>query len=354
VARLVLALLTSLAGLLLSLPVLLLGLPFWVMSAGVAFFARLTEPRLAERDELMQFDPVLGWKPRANVNTHYLIPRDDIYPIQTDAFGWPGRQALSDSELVVIGDSFAYGYGSRKGESFADMAPEVRIKSIACPGYDPVQEVLLLRELGDRLRGKLVVWFMYPENDLPDLTRPQWRQYRKPFVRRSATTGEWEVVSDHVRPGSWRPSIERDNFAAFAQLCLPGPLADRCYSACAYLLGEAAEICRGVEATLVVFTIPNVNQLEPSGRRRFASLTTDPRAFDAHYPDRQLGEICAKHGVPFVSGMTRFEPRDYKRFERFHWTPSGNRKVARLLHQLRDDWRLGHLGARAGGSIPSR
>jgi hypothetical protein len=32
--------------------------------------------------------------------------------------------------------------------------------------------------------------------------------------------------------------------------------------------------------------------------------------------------------------MTRFEPSDYKRFERFHWTPSGNRKVADLLREL--------------------
>ena len=346
-ARLVLALLTSLAGLLLALPVLVLGLPFWLMSAGVALLARLTEPRVATRDELMQFDPVLGWKPRANVSAHYLIPRDDIYPIVTDASGWPGRRTVSESEVVVIGDSFAYGYGSRKGESFTDLASDVTIKPVACPGYDPVQEVLLLRQLGEALRGKLVVWFVYPENDLPDLTRPHWRRYRKPFLRRSPATGEWEVVSDHLRPGPWRPSVERNNFQAFAQLCTPGPIADRCYSACTFLIEEAAEVCRRADATLIVFTIPNVNQLEPSGRRWLASLTADARAFDVNYPDRRLSEICEKHGISFVSGMTRFEPSDYKRFERFHWTPSGNRKVARLLRQLRDDWRREHeAGAR--------
>lgn len=336
--RLVLALLAALAGLLLTVPVLLLGLPFWVMSAWVARFARLTEPRLAPRNELMQFDPVLGWKPRENLDAHYSIPRDDIYPIVTDAAGWPGRRRLEDSEIVVVGDSFAYGYGARAGESYAEVDPELTIKAVACPGYDLVQEMLLIRQLGDRLAGKLVLWFVYPENDLPDNLRPQWRQYRKPFVRRSPRTGAWEVVSEHLRPGRWRHSLERDNMTFLAQLCTPGPLADHCYSACAFLVEEAAELCRKVGATLVIFTIPNVNQLEASGRRRLATLSGDPGAFDAHYPDRRLAEICEKVGVAFIPGTTRLQAEDYKRFERFHWTPSGNRKVARLLREVRDAW----------------
>lgn len=334
--RLVLALLTSLAGLLLTLPILVLGLPFWLMSAWVALFARLTEPRLAARHELMQFDPVLGWKPRENLDAHYLIPRDDIYPIVTDAAGWPGRASLDDSDVVVVGDSFAYGYGARAGESYAEVDPGLRVKAVACPGYDLLQEMLLLRQLGDSLAGKLVLWFVYPENDLPDILRPQWREYRKPFVRRSARTGTWEVVADHLRPGRWRHSVERDNFRVFAQLCTPGPLADHCYSACAFLLEEAAELCRRVDATLVVFSIPNVNQLEASGRRRLAALSSDPGAFDAHYPDRRLAEMCDKAGVRFIPGMSRLQPEDYKRFERFHWTASGHRKVARLLREVRD------------------
>jgi hypothetical protein len=326
--------LTSLAGLILTLPVVLLGLPFWLMSWAVDLFARLTEPRVAARGELMRFDPVLGWKTRENLDEHYLVKRDDIYPIVTDSSGWPGRRTLKDSEIVVVGDSFAYGYGARKGESFAELDPELKIKAVACPGYDLVQELLLLRQLGDQLDGKLVVWFIYPENDLPDLLRPQVDGHRKPFVRKTPTTGEWEIVSGHLRPEPWRPSIERNNFRAFANICVFGPQSDRCYSACEFLLQEAADLCRRVGAKLIVFTIPNVKQLDSAGRRYLGSQLEDPSRFDARYPDRRLSAVCEKLGVPFIPGMDHLKAVDYKRFEQFHWTPAGHRKVARLLREI--------------------
>jgi hypothetical protein len=267
--RLVIAALSGFVGLLLVLPVLVLAFPFVAMAYWIRLVARVTEPSIAgkEADEkLIRFDPELGWRPCANLDTHYLPRRDDIHPIRTDEEGWPGHLSVEESEIVVVGDSFAYGYGARPGQAFWEQAPELKVKPIGCPGWDMVQEMEAMRSLGDRLTGKLVVWFIYLENDIPDSLRPHWRGYRKPFPRIAPESGRWEIVSDHIREEKWRHSKLEDNVKAFSEVCGPGPLSDRNYAASAFIIEEAAKICRGVGADLVVTSIPFLRQLDPEGR----------------------------------------------------------------------------------------
>jgi hypothetical protein len=351
-ARVVLAFLAALGGSIVVLPVVILGLPFWLMAAGVRLFARATEPRLAAKEELMQFHPALAWKPRPDLNAHYLIRRDDIYAVATDSEGWPGRTSLDESEIVVVGDSFAYGYGARRGEAFWELDSELKIKPVGCPGYDMVQEVEALRQLGSRLAGKLVCWLIYLENDIADSVRPNWRGYRKPFVRRSRETGQWEVFSDHVRQEPWVHSTERANMRIFSALCSPGPLADHFYSACRFLIEEAAAICRAARAELVVVTVPNMNQLDRTGRRHLMSLTTSPHSFNPDYPDVRLARICDELRLPFVPAKGRLLASDYKRFERFHWNARGHRKMAGLLRELSVAWKSGMLRPDPAGVKP--
>jgi hypothetical protein len=334
--RLFLTGLSSVAVVVLSIPMLLMALPFLLFSKAVRWFSSLTEPDIAAASSLMQFDPDLGWKPQRNLNAHYLIRRDDIYPVVTDSMGWPGLQSLDESQIVVVGDSFAYGYGARQGESFADRLTGLKVKSLASLGYDMVQELLLLRSFAPQLSGKLVLWWIYVENDLVDNMRPELRGYRKPFVAKDRKTGSWQVVTSHVRSEPWRHTLPVNGMEVFAHLCAQSPIADYYYDACDWLVGQAVEVCREHDASLVIMTIPNVNQLSADGNRRLLAYGVNPESFDPAYPDRRIGEICKKQGVPFVPLMPRFVPSDYKEYERFHWNPSGHRKAAAAILEAWD------------------
>jgi hypothetical protein len=337
--RWILTTIGSLIALLLSLPLLLLAAPFWAMSSLVRAFAWVTEPEVAAANSLVKYDPELGWRPGENIDAHYVIRNDDIYPLVTDASGWPGRRALEDGGVVIVGDSFAYGYGARPGESYIDLVDELQPKALASLGYDMVQEVLLMRKYARAFAGKLVIWWIYLENDLPDNMRPGLWGYRKPFVARSPATGEWQIVTSHLSPERWRNTVPLNNMEVLAHLCTPSTLSDHYYSACDYLIGEGLEACTAEGAKLVVMTIPNVNQMAADGHEFLISRGADRSLFDSGYPDRRIGEICKRRGIAFLPLMPRLQAEDYKAFERFHWEPSGHRKAAAAIREVWEDWR---------------
>jgi len=337
VIRLTLALPAAVLALILVLPVVVLVTPFWVVRWGVLRFQDWQEPATTPKHRIMQFDPVLGWRARPELDTHVLAEGDDVYGVQTDKEGWPISPAprVEDAGMIVVGDSFAFGHKARRGEAFFDMARELEIKALGAPGYDMVQECLILREMGARLRDKMVVWLLYVENDITDSLRPHWLGYRKPFVQKPAGAQDWSIASEHLSSERWTASGPSTDFSQFAHLCTPSPFADRHYSACAYLVTEGARICREAGAkNLTLVTIPNVNQLETTGKSFLKTLSPDPDTFDVRYPHQQFDRICSDVGVVHVSGLEHFRATDYKRFERFHWNARGHRRAAELLRQI--------------------
>ena len=350
--RSVLAGLAFLPALILLLPVFVIAGALLLVSSTVRALARRLEPDYVAWHDLMVFDATLGWKPRPGLDAHYLATGDDVYRVVTDREGWPGRQSIEGSQVVVIGDSFAFGYGIDAGRSFAERNPSLAIKPIGAPGYSMVQGVLLMEQLRDRLSGKLVVWFICLENDLQDAVSPSVWRYRTPFIRRSGARGEWEIVTDHVVPTVWQ-SPDWSWKRLFPHLCVPGPIADRVYEGCGDLIRRAADACARANAQLVLVTIPELRQLTEAGRSTLAELSGRPDAFDANLPDKQLAESCRQYGVPIVVGKDHLSPRHYKPREGLHWTEDGHRRMAALLVQLHDSFVCGGLAAPAVGKTRS-
>jgi hypothetical protein len=297
----------------------------------------------------MVFDRRLGWKPRPNLDAYYLAERDDVFRILTDEEGWPGRRTLDESDVVVVGDSFAFGYGVDTRRSFAEIDAALSLKAIGAPGYSMVHGVLLMEQLVARLKGKLVVWFLYLENDLQDNLAPEMRGYRTPFVR-SRREGGWEIVDRHVNPDPWRCS-NLDKRRLFPRLCVPGALADRTYAACDYLIERARSACNRAGAKLVVLTIPHPMQLTESGVAKLAALSGRPEPCDPNFPDRRIAECCQRHGVAMVAGKDHLSGADYKRREGIHWNEQGHRRVAKVLGALHGSFSAGvspELNPRSG------
>jgi hypothetical protein len=322
-------------GLVLLTPVIVAAALLWVISACTRACARLFEPAYMTRDQLIQFDPVFGWKPRPNLRTHHLM--GDLFRISTDVQGWRGRSTLEESDIVVFGDSFAAGYGVSDEQLFADLNSGLHIKPVAIGGYSMVQALLWMEDLAHGLRGKLVVWFVYLGNDLYDNLSPELRGYRKPFVREHKPAGGWEIVSSHITSERW-PIVARArkghiHMATLGELCSATFLAERAYGACEYLIRRAQRVCEDVGADLVVFTVPDQHQLSRDGHEYLKSLRPDLEEFDADLPDRRIAAICGTIDLPFVASKQFLDLSCYKTND-CHWNELGHRKVAAKLAEL--------------------
>lgn len=341
--RVVLAIISTVFAMVMAVPIAVLGLPFWVVSSLARILDRVLQPKFVPWRDLIEFEPTVGWKPRVNLDTHYLARGGDICHIRTDAEGWPGQTILDECELVVIGDSFAFGYGVDTEASFAEVNSNLRIKGIGAPGYNMVQELLLLRQLSSSLHDKVVVWFLCLENDLYDNLRPNKPNfYRTPFVRHLNGVGtyDWEIVTNHVCSTKWYySSDQRKYYPMLAELCTPGVYSKMAYSACNFLISEGKSVCRQAGAQLVIVTIPNKNQLSQPGVEFLISQLVDATDFDPDFPDKQIASICTNLGVPFLSAKDYLEMNDYKEHDT-HWTEQGHRRVAKLLERLRHNFVL--------------
>src|SRR5262245_54667013 len=339
ITRAILAFVAAVAGLLVVVPVVLMALPLVIIGTGTRLLARLFEPAYATRDQLIEFDPVFGWKPRANLNTYHLMA--DLFRIRTDQHGWRGRSTVAESDLVVFGDSFAAGYGVDEERIFANLTARPRIKPIGIGGYSMVQELLWMKELAPSFRGKLVTWFIYLGNDLYDNLSPELRGYRKPFVREIPDSGDWEIVSSHITPERW-PIVPRArqghiHMATLAEICSDTFLAQRAFRACEFLIRTGKRVWDAAGAGLIVLSVPDPHQLSRDGHRYLASLLPASRSIDPNAPDRSIDAICQSLGVRYVSGQRFLDLGCYKTND-CHWNERGHRDVAVVLTELYDSW----------------
>ena len=330
------SLITGVIALILVTPIFLLALPFWIISLLTRSISRFIEPQFLTRDQLIEFDPIFGWKPRPNLNTHHLMV--DLFQLTTDGDGWRGHSTVSESDIVVFGDSFAAGYGVSDRHLFANLSETPKIKPIGIGGYSMVQELLWMKRIASHLRGKLLVWFIYHGNDLYDNLSPDLRGYRKPFIRERGQGGDWEIVSSHVNPERWsivtRVRLEgQHHIPLLAELCSETFLADRAYSACEYLIRAGKEICREAGAKLTVLTIPDPCQLTPARQRALKARGGNRESFDPYLPDKRIEAACQRLRVAFIAGRTFLDADCYK-VNDCHWNERGHRRISQRLADL--------------------
>lgn len=336
-----------LAGPVLLLPVVLLALPLWAVSALTRWLTRLgfLEPKSLPWHELIQYEPVVGARTRANLDTYGR--GEDIFRLTTDAEGWRGHGTLDDADIVVFGDSFAFGHGVDDKHVYAELIPGLKVKPIASDAYSMVHGLLWMHRLASRLRGKTVVWFVYCGNDLADNLKPDLWGYRMPFLK--GNPGEsWEILTDHVSPEPWpfRPPPGRANPARlYAEFSTPSWYTERVFSAADYLISEAASLCQESDAQLVVISIPLTAQVKDPQKVRL--LSSAPDRVDLELADRRLGQSCRVYGVPFVPLLPQVNAAHYWQQD-IHWNPSGHRLVADLLSHIHQTH--GHRGSAASAT----
>jgi len=334
--RFVLAGVAAVVAALVTIPVVLVGAPFWILAFSTRSFRRLirwSQPREVAWTELIDFVPDLGWKNRGGVRACVREARS--FKVTTDADGWRGKGSIDDCDLVVFGDSFAFGHGVDDRHCFPERMSGLRVKAVGVNGYNMVQQLMWIERLADRFAGKPVIWMPFYGNDLMDNLHPNFRHYRTPFVRSSPGSEDWEIVTEHVRQDPWSFDPDWGYRNKVAEVCTPSFQSDRAYSACAFLLARAAATCAGVGSPLGIVGIPDVEMLDSRGHSRLRTRSSKPEAFDPGLPDRRLKEICDARGLPFLSLAGALEVDDHLPND-CHWTPRGHLLVAQALEAFHD------------------
>jgi hypothetical protein len=333
--RAFLATIAALVGLPVTIPLVLLALPFWVVASLTRALCRPFESQAVSWQDVIEFDPIIGWKPRKGLDTFCSFEAGTFH-VRTDPQGWPGKSSIAESQIVVFGDSFAFGYGVNAEAMFSELNPKLHIKSIGAPGYNMAQELMLMRQFSSQLQGKLVVWFIYMGNDLWENLQPNMHSYRTPFVREVKGTAGWEIVTTHISPTKWHYHFADTLRAAerFAGVFSGTTfLSQRMYSACEFMISQGRDVCHQVGARLVVMTIPVALQVSRSDWERSMADRPDAKLLDPDLPDQKMREICSKLGVHFIAAKDFLSTRDYIPVEG-HWNERGHQRVATALWNL--------------------
>ena len=337
--RLALAGFAGIVALLFASPIIAVGMVFWMFSWLVGLLVPYVDRQWIQWPDIFQFDSTLGWKAKPNLDCYCLETRDDVFHLRTDKDGWPRTVNIEESDMIVFGDSHAFGYGVDPELAFFKLNPNLRIKPIGVPGYNVVQEYLTMERLGSQLREKIIVWFIYIGNDIYDNLSPEMSGYRAPFVREVQGNGAWEIVTSHLDPERWtcsRGSLHSRNYPIRAALHSDTFLAQRAYSACESLIERGSKLCEQIGSRLVVISIPSIFTLSSQEQERAQRDHPSLGVIDPDYPDRKLNEVCQKLGVRFIALKDFLDRQDFKPADD-HWTQRGHRRVAKVLHDLYDD-----------------
>jgi hypothetical protein len=324
-------------GMIILLPFIIISIPIIIFVITFRVFIKFLEPRFIPKESLFVFDDNVGWKPKSNLNTYYKAEMD-VFHTLTGNDGWIGCNDFRKCDIIIFGDSFAFGYGIDLRKSFLCLNKNMKIKSISAPGYNMVQELILMQQYEFDLHNKLILWFVYLENDLHDnLTPTGTNLKRMPFVRISRDTNKWEIVKEHLDISRWKHGNRRREYSSFLlQICSPGSqISKRAFSACDFLIKEATTLCKRTNATLIFITIPYLYQL-PSLFQNFAEEHgfTSTQKLDPDYPDKYLKFLCDKHDIQFYALKDILDKDDYNQFEQVHWSEKGHKKVSDYLNNL--------------------
>jgi lysophospholipase L1-like esterase len=138
-------------------------------------------------DPVSSADPYLGFVYPPNHEGRF--ERDDsnfAFTYTTDEHGfrnpspWPER-----AEIVVLGDSMAFSYGVDDEQAWtsllADQLPDSRIINLGLIGAAPQQYLRIYKTFGQALHPDLVLFCLFPGNDLADAGRfEEWLQAGSP------------------------------------------------------------------------------------------------------------------------------------------------------------------------------
>ncbi len=148
-------------------------------------------PRTPRLVQFWQHDELYGWSHIPSTSGRFKSFGFDVQ-VDINAQGFRGPVATpvrdpSKKRVLVIGDSFVWGFGVEQEETFvsrmAEQCPELEVINFGVSGYSTDQELLLFTEVGKPLEPDVVV-LVVASNDFSDNIRSTVNvYYQKPVFQ---------------------------------------------------------------------------------------------------------------------------------------------------------------------------
>lgn len=328
-----------------------------------------------------QVDETVGWRPRPNTSGRHVSPGSFDTTFTTNSRGLRDREHSFEKppgirRVVVLGDSFAWGYGVNDDAVFPRVLepqlPAVEVINLGVNAYGLRQEFAYLRLEGMRYKPDLVILALCM-NDLPpdrperESTQSQGHNGNGPETLRGdlrANHGLFprlkQFLASHSALYSFVSSRVNTNGSLvrlLVRLGLKGQLArleDLDLNLMPAIRRHSPELEVGfvqaedqlrmmrdyLRSANVGFLVALIPSLQAVDRRSFAhsiaSSEFTPEDFDLEGPYRRLLALGEAEGIPMVhplplfrerhaAGQQLYIPRD------MHFTPEGHRLFAAAL-----------------------
>lgn len=281
------------------------------------FNPQRTEMEMVAERSLAMEDSRLGYrlKPGAVAVEHapeftarYTINQQGL----RDAAQYERPKAEASTRLLLLGDSFAFGYGNDYDYIFPVLVEQelvargrrVELVKGGVPGYDTRIEVLYLKQLFAQTAPDAVILVFLP-NDLftnEPLQADDSANRRNPAVVNADEKG----LTLHALTLFQRLLMSNDRVYSFLYTAtarrqyFQSPLSDEAQYRLATttaLLREVTHFCRERGVPLVVLSIPQLFQV------LFEARGYQQEGIDVHYIDRELGRVAEQEGFRWISAL---------------------------------------------------
>jgi lysophospholipase L1-like esterase len=331
--------------------------------AGLEFFCRLFAPQsltgtslrglhFSERDSLlgMRYIPGAVWRFRhPEYRVEYAINGEGF----RDAKVRPARKPPGITRVLLLGDSFTFGYGVNYEQAWPVLAEQklerqglkVDLVKAGVEGGDTRSELILMRRLIERYQvDAVVVGFLI--NDLySNVPYTPGSEAKAPpqkldEVQRSVFRLSRLASNFHLLTLARRAAIANDAVYIALYLAAPNrgeylriplsPTPRRQLGITDTLLTQMAAFCHSVGKPLVVFSMPQQFQVMYARKGRSDGI-------DVGYYDRHFGQLAEARGFEWVPGLDPLvlaeNARGQDMFYRLdgHFTPAGNAAAAEVF-----------------------
>jgi len=296
-------------------------------------------PMTAERARFWQFDPVLGWRHIAGQSTEFSHP-DFTVTVSINSDGLRDREYSlhrnKKKRMLVLGDSFGWGFGVADGEVFSELLEQQRsdweIINASVSGYGTVQQYLYYREKGYQYQADVVLLLFY-DNDFQDNVGEIHYGYQKPVV--TWNEAGYRIDESPLTAPDFYQRIHRyilghfylgrmlyqgvgvlGNFLKALLPSAPSPVSDAhlradSLGATAYVLGEFLALAQTRQAQPVIVQLP---------------LSEEKHQL--------IAEVCQQYHTPCFH-LNRVFPKGRKQPWYFphdrHWNAEGHRMAAEAI-----------------------
>ncbi len=285
-------------------------------------------------------DPLLGWHHRAGASGVFDHRPQFRIHVRINDKGlrdqdYPYERVPSKRRILVLGDSFVFGYGVEQDEIFTEvleaLLPATEVINAGVSGYGTDQELLWFRSEGARYRPDLVMLLMTGNDDLENHSSLVYSVYPKPRFTLSER-GELRLTNVPVPVSPTRSRLKTWVLSHSA-------LAHQAYRALGRALRPPAARPRERDALTLALVDELRREVNAVGARLLVATTSRFWSYDDWPADEAYAELVTALRQRGIATLDIDRANGYA-VDRMtingdgHWNALGHRFVARLAERM--------------------